>query len=109
MKGLRIFERFGFDLPQNDMTKIIPSCVVQDYCEWIFHPEYFDWLNVENGHNLTDYRKSYVILMKIEINGIASIVENAKVYMMVFTKAVIQSFNHISITYSGKLCHGDPN
>jgi hypothetical protein len=40
MKGLRIFERFGFDLPQNDMTKIIPSCVVQDYCEWIFHPEY---------------------------------------------------------------------
>lgn len=68
MKGLRIFERFGFDLPKHDIIKTIPSSVVQDYCEWFFHPKYFDWLNIENGHNLTDYHPLKELLRLLENN-----------------------------------------
>jgi hypothetical protein len=62
MKGLRIFERFGFDLPKHSGMEIAPACIVEDYCEWLFYPEYFDWVNVENGHNLTDYRPDTELL-----------------------------------------------
>ena len=54
MKGLRIFERFGFDLPKTE--KVIQAArVVTDYYEWQFHPKYFDWLNMENELTLTGY------------------------------------------------------
>ncbi|MEO5682812.1 MAG: hypothetical protein ABIQ88_09220 [Chitinophagaceae bacterium] len=64
MKGLRIFERFGFDLPPQ--TKTAPAVVVQDYCEWLFHPDYYDWLNLENGHPLTDYHPPKELLSLLE-------------------------------------------
>lgn len=67
MKGLRIFERFGFDLPKNPINKSLSS-VAQDYKEWLFHPEYFDWLNVENGHNLTHYHPPSELLQLLENN-----------------------------------------
>lgn len=41
MKGLRIFERFGFDLPKHSEKEKPPSNVIQDYGEWFFHPESF--------------------------------------------------------------------
>lgn len=68
MKGLRIFERFGFDLPKNSEREIVPACIVQDYCEWIFLPEYFDWVNVENGHNLTDFHPEASLIRLLENN-----------------------------------------
>lgn len=48
MKGLRIFDRFGFDLPK-DAAKITTNAqVVNEYYEWEFSPEHFDWCNVDN-------------------------------------------------------------
>lgn len=54
MKGLRIFERFGFNLPKNK-KEITPAFITTDFNEWIFLPEYHDWHNVDNELTLTGY------------------------------------------------------
>ncbi|MEO5685664.1 MAG: hypothetical protein ABIQ88_23655 [Chitinophagaceae bacterium] len=68
MKGLRIFERFGFDLPKQTIGNTAPAAVVRDYCEWLFHPEFYDWLNVENGNPLTNYHPSKELLNLLNTN-----------------------------------------
>jgi hypothetical protein len=50
--------------------------------------------------------KCQLYVLKFYISGT---MENAKVSVIVFVKAVIQTFNTISIAHSGKLCHGKPN
>ncbi len=55
MKGLRIFDRFGFNLPPNVKPQRQPARVVYDYTEWVFDPGCGDWLNKENGNPLTNY------------------------------------------------------
>ena len=54
MKGLRIFERFGFNLPRKDPTKPAGVSIVKEYDEWIFDLKQFDWINYE-GKKLTDF------------------------------------------------------
>ena len=56
MRGLRIFERFGCDLPKQCEAKLSRAKVVKDYNEWSFHAEDFDWVNIENGDRLTHYK-----------------------------------------------------
>lgn len=68
MRGLRIFERFGFDLPEGTRTDSSLTSVVQDYCEWQFHPEYFDWLNLENGNPLTCFQPPKELQRLLEQN-----------------------------------------
>ena len=54
MKGKRIFERFGFNLPKK--TKEIPGAkVAGEYSEWKYARKYSDWLNTENELPLTGY------------------------------------------------------
>lgn len=54
MKGLRIFERFGFNLPK--VKKEIPgSKVAGEYSEWKYTRKYTDWQNTENELSLTGY------------------------------------------------------
>lgn len=54
MKGLRIFERFGFNLPK--FEKQIPGArVVKDYENWEYDITCFDWVNGP-GNKLTDYK-----------------------------------------------------
>ncbi len=54
MKGVRIFDRFGFNLPKR--TKEIPgSKVASEYSEWKYARHYSDWLNTENELTLTGY------------------------------------------------------
>jgi len=56
MRGLRIFERFGFNLPK-DAKPLPPGArVVSDYREWEYHSDSFDWIDNENGHGLTGYQ-----------------------------------------------------
>lgn len=53
MKGKRIFDRFGFNLPkqiQNRNTK-----VVADYENWTFPKDSSDWVNNETGEALTGF------------------------------------------------------
>jgi len=54
MKGVRIFERFGFNLLKE--TKQVPgSKVAGEYSEWKYTRKYSDWHNTENELQLTGY------------------------------------------------------
>lgn len=55
MKGLRIFERFGFNLPNVSKIPTPEFTILRDYDEWIFEPTAFDWLNTKNEKRLADY------------------------------------------------------
>ena len=52
--GLRIFERFGFDLPPGQ-RETRGAQVVSKFYEWVFDLRYFDWMNVDNELTLTGY------------------------------------------------------
>ena len=67
MKGLRIFERFGFDLPLS-AKKTKGARVVTNYGEWVFMPEYFDWQNTENELTLTGYVPKVELVNLLENN-----------------------------------------
>ena len=54
MKGLRIFERFGFNLPAAAVREKTVS-IVKEYEEWVFEAKYFDWYNVTTGESLIDF------------------------------------------------------
>jgi hypothetical protein len=59
MAGRRIFDRFGFNLPnsgQSRNTKI--GKVLLDYAVWTFKPPDADWTNAETGEALTGFRIS---------------------------------------------------
>jgi hypothetical protein len=43
MKGHRIFERFGFNLPT--LHKEGKTSLITDFIEWTFEPKVFDWIN----------------------------------------------------------------
>ncbi len=47
MKGIRIFERFEFDVPK--MNREGKSTLFSEYDEWTFDPTAFDWIN-DNTH-----------------------------------------------------------
>lgn len=58
MKGLRIFDRFGFDLPKLERA-LKPAQITTEYEEWVYLPEHQDWQATENeqlllGVALTD-------------------------------------------------------
>lgn len=54
MKGLRIFERFRFDLPEK--TKVIePAKVVTGHMVWRYMPQYHDWVSQDHEATLTGY------------------------------------------------------
>jgi hypothetical protein len=54
MKGLRIFDRFGFDLPKK--TKVIePAKVVTGHVAWRYIPQYHDWATKDSEVMLTGY------------------------------------------------------
>ncbi len=54
LKGRRIFERFGFNLPLlNKKTSII--LYLHDFKEWIFQSVASDWVEVEGAGILSGY------------------------------------------------------
>ncbi|GAA4461720.1 hypothetical protein GCM10023093_06880 [Nemorincola caseinilytica] len=54
MKGLRIFERFGFDLPEKP-KEAEPAKVVTGHINWRYIPQYHDWVSEEHEAPLTGY------------------------------------------------------
>lgn len=54
MQGLRIFERFGFNLPKEAKAETKLS-VAKEYQEWEFDIRHFDWLNTQSDDRLTNY------------------------------------------------------
>lgn len=65
MKGLRIFDRFGFDLPGAKET--IPAQVVTNYTEWKFSTQYHDWLT-DSELTLTGYIAPAELINLLEYN-----------------------------------------
>ena len=58
MEGIRIFDRFGFDLPKAPLKERKGARVVTEFSKWVFSPQYFDWLNTENELTLSGYDPS---------------------------------------------------
>ncbi|WP_430412861.1 protein rep [Kordia sp.] len=54
MKGKRIFDRFGFNLPPQE-TKEANVRTVENYKIWQFAPNATDWINTDTGECLTGY------------------------------------------------------
>ncbi len=54
MKGKRIFDRFGFNLPQQEEKEANVS-TVENFKLWEFLPNATDWINTDTGECLTGY------------------------------------------------------
>ncbi len=56
MDGLRIFDRFGFNLPTELRPKPVRKTrVLFDFEKWVYYPKATDWLNNETGKLLSGY------------------------------------------------------
>lgn len=55
MKGIRIFERFGFNLPKEDKTQTNTTRLITDYKEWEFDLNQCDWINVKTGEPFSGF------------------------------------------------------
>ena len=66
MKGLRIFERFGFDLPILERNS---KCyVIKNFDKLEFDNKIFDWINFETGEILTQFTPSSNLVTLLEGN-----------------------------------------
>jgi hypothetical protein len=68
MQGLRIFDRFGFNLPKEPSKRETTATVIKNYEEWIFEPQKFDWLNSSTGETLTKFHPLFKVLVLLEMN-----------------------------------------
>lgn len=66
MKGLRIFERFGFNLTHTEAENS-SSNLVTLYKEWDFDISKFDWIN-RDGIRLTDYQPEKTLMAILTLN-----------------------------------------
>jgi len=67
MKGHRIFDRFGFNLPKQEKRQVSYK-FVQDYKEWIFDSTANDWIDYDSGECLTGYSLPVTLEYLLENN-----------------------------------------
>lgn len=58
MKGKRIFDRFGFNLPPATDAETTPPQILSDYEKWEFNPVASDWESDTTSEKLTGYKLS---------------------------------------------------
>ena len=58
MKGKRIFDRFGFNLPEEKKHERTPTKLLTKYKEWEYNIEASNWMNNSTGEMLSDYKIS---------------------------------------------------
>lgn len=56
MKGSRIFERFGFNLPKKERQT--NARVLSEFEAWEFDPKRFDWLQTDTENGFSGYQPS---------------------------------------------------
>lgn len=61
MKGRRLFDRFGFDLPKELTQKTRVKKQVSQYTEYKFNPKLNDWIDPNTDKALTGYVLPYAI------------------------------------------------
>jgi hypothetical protein len=54
MKGYRIFDRFGFNLPKGPIVKRQYK-ILEEYKEWVYSFQKADWVNSDTNESLTGY------------------------------------------------------
>jgi hypothetical protein len=71
MKGKRIFERFGFNLPQQQPQQQTTK-LVENFEMWTFPNDATDWINPDTGETLSGYMQpielSYLLNSCINID-----------------------------------------
>jgi hypothetical protein len=68
MQGLRIFERFGFNLPKENPIHATRVTVIKEYDEWVYESKCFDWCNTRTGENLTKFHPLFRLIALLEMN-----------------------------------------
>lgn len=57
MQGRRIFDRFGFNLPEQRASEPKQNFrILIDYENWLYTPKLFDWVNIDSGETLSGYQ-----------------------------------------------------
>jgi plasmid rolling circle replication initiator protein Rep len=67
MKGHRIFDRFGFDLPKKEVIEK-SQILTSDYKEWLFDPNLLDWHSSTFDEVLTGYHPTNELMCILENN-----------------------------------------
>ena len=67
MKGCRIIDRFGFNVPKSGKEKSKVE-LFEDYMKWQYDLKNKDWLNEEHESTLTSYRPQSELLSILESN-----------------------------------------
>lgn len=62
MKGARIFDRFGFNLPKNGNPGTSKHTIAEEYDEWEFEAKSFDWINLNNGNKLAEFEPMWQLV-----------------------------------------------
>jgi hypothetical protein len=72
-KGHRLFERFGFNLPESKAIDKPEAQILDQYEEWEYITKQADWVNLGNEKRLTDYLPppQLAFLLENNINAIA--------------------------------------
>ncbi len=68
MKGKRIFDRFGFNLPKSKEVNHVPAKLLSNYNEWEYDISSSDWLNVMTGEKLCGYEMPSYLNAVLENN-----------------------------------------
>lgn len=68
MKGKRIFDRFGFNLPKSTNISQIPAKLLSHYNEWEYDMTLADWVNVKTGEKLSGYELPHYLNAILENN-----------------------------------------
>ncbi len=55
MKGNRIFDRFGFNLPKESNKTVNTSKKLINFDEWQFNPDLSNWVNEKTGELISGY------------------------------------------------------
>lgn len=55
MRGIRLFDRFGFNLPMNNEKSIVQINSLIEYEELSYSSEIHDWVNPDTGEILSGY------------------------------------------------------
>ena len=62
MKGLRLIDRFGFNLPKGSDNKEKVSQIVEEYQIWEYDAQSMDWVSDEIESTLSAYNPSAELL-----------------------------------------------
>lgn len=68
MKGCRIFERFGFDIPKLHRQEGRLVTTLNNYSEWLFDPKLSDWVSTDDKQTLTGYSPAAELIILLSEN-----------------------------------------